>query len=59
MRSVITVRTDEVTKQKAKLLFTRLGIDMSKAVNLFLRQAIRHQGLPFEITLEEESHDFR
>lgn len=54
MRTVISVRTDKNTKEQARLLFSRLGIDISTAVNLFLRQAIRRQGLPFEVVLSEE-----
>lgn len=54
MRTVISVRTDENTKEQARRLFSRLGIDISTAINLFLRQAIRRQGLPFEVVLSEE-----
>lgn len=54
MRTVISVRTDKNTKEQARRLFSHLGIDMSTAVNLFLRQAIRRQGLPFEVVLGEE-----
>lgn len=54
MRTVIAARTDEATKKEAKCLFSRLGMDLSTAINLFLKQAIRKQGLPFEVALSEE-----
>lgn len=54
MKVTITVRTDELTKEQARLLFSRLGIDISTAVNLFLKQSIRRQGLPFDVALSEE-----
>lgn len=48
----MTVRTDKEIKQQAQSIFSDLGIDMSTAINVFLRQAIKHKGFPFEVTLE-------
>lgn len=45
----INVRVDETVKKKASELFEELGLDMSTAMNLFLRQAIMCGGIPFEI----------
>ena len=36
-------------KAEANELFSKLGIDMSSAVNIFLRQCILHGGLPFKV----------
>ena len=36
-------------KAEANELFSELGIDMSSAVNIFLRQCILHGGLPFKV----------
>ena len=36
-------------KKQASELFEELGLDMSTALNLFLRQAISYGGIPFEI----------
>ncbi len=44
----IQFRTDEATKLKAGEIFQQLGLNMSDAINMFLRQAIFHGGLPFE-----------
>jgi DNA-damage-inducible protein J len=46
----LNVRVDEDIKKKADLLFADLGMNMTTAINVFLRQAIRKGGVPFEIT---------
>lgn len=43
------IRIDATLKQEATELFKDLGIDMSAAVNMFLRQCILHDGIPFSI----------
>ena len=48
--TTITIRTSTEVKSMAQALFNDLGIDMSTAVNIFLRQAIRERGIPFMIT---------
>lgn len=45
------IRIDEDVKKQAVELFNQLGIDMSSAVNMFLRQAIMRGGLPFSVEL--------
>ena len=53
MATVTTsIRTDAQLKQEADQLFTELGMNFSTAVNMFLRQAVRMQGLPFRPTRE-------
>ncbi|MBQ8885344.1 MAG: type II toxin-antitoxin system RelB/DinJ family antitoxin [Clostridia bacterium] len=47
--TTINVRVDENVKKQANALFEELGLDMSTALNLFLRQAISYGGIPFEI----------
>ena len=49
----MTIRTDKEIKQQAQTIFSDLGMDMSTAINVFLRQAIIHRGFPFELTLGE------
>lgn len=43
------IRIDSTVKADANELFNELGIDMSTAVNMFLRQCILHSGLPFKV----------
>lgn len=45
----INVRVDAILKQEAEALFNDLGLNMSSAMNLFLRSAMMHNGIPFEI----------
>ena len=47
----IQFRTDEVTKAQSIEIFQMLGITMSDAINMFLRQSILHGGLPFELKI--------
>lgn len=43
------VRIDTDIKKEATALFSRLGLDMSGAVNLFLHQCVLRGGLPFTV----------
>ena len=45
----INVRVDVALKQEAEALFSDLGLNMSTAVTMFLRSAVRHNGIPFEL----------
>ena len=45
-----SIRTDAQLKKEADRLFADLGMNFSTAVNTFLRQAVREQGLPFRPT---------
>ncbi|MCD7921103.1 MAG: type II toxin-antitoxin system RelB/DinJ family antitoxin [Clostridiales bacterium] len=45
----INIRTDEDIKAKCESLFESLGMNMSTAINVFLRQSLRTNGLPFDV----------
>jgi len=45
----LTIRIDDSIKQEAETLFNRIGLNMSSAINVFFRQAIREQAIPFEL----------
>ena len=45
----INVRIDSALKQEAENLFNDLGLNMSSAITMFLRSAINHNGIPFEV----------
>lgn len=47
----LNIRTDKDIKLQAEKLFDALGLNMTTAVNIFLRQAIRENGIPFEVKL--------
>jgi DNA-damage-inducible protein J len=48
----INIRTDRAVKTKAQRLFAQLGLDMTTAINLFLRQALRERALPFRVQMD-------
>ena len=50
------IRIDADLKQQATELFANLGLDMSGAVTLFLRQCILHDGIPFKIEMPRYSN---
>ena len=45
----VNFRIDDEVKANADALFVRLGMNMSTAITIFLRQALQHNGLPFEV----------
>lgn len=47
------VRIDENLKKQATELFSQLGIDMSSAMNIFLKQCVMRGGLPFEVVIPQ------
>ena len=47
----IHFRVEESVKEQATKLFEELGLDMSTALNIFLRQSLREGGIPFTLTL--------
>lgn len=47
----ITIRMDEELKEASDKLFKALGFNMSTAVTTFIKQAVREQRIPFEISL--------
>ena len=47
--SPINIMVDSKTKEEATIILKDLGLSMSSAITLFLRQVIKNDGLPFEI----------
>ena len=47
--SNINVRVDNELKAQAESLFSDLGMNMSTAIIMFLKSAVSHDGLPFEV----------
>ena len=51
-KTSMSIRLDSEVKEQAQLVFNHLGMDMTTAINIFLRQAIQYQGLPFDVRLD-------
>jgi DNA-damage-inducible protein J len=45
----INVRTDAELKAQAQKIFEAIGLDLSTAVNLFLKQTVRAKNIPFVV----------
>ena len=48
----LNIRTDKEIKEQAEQIFSDLGLNMTTAVNMFLRSTIRENGIPFDLKLE-------
>ena len=53
----VNVRTDATLKAQAQQVFESIGLDMSTAVNLFLKQTVKANNLPFVIGIPYVSHN--
>lgn len=47
----INIRIDDNLKKEAETLFNDLGLNMTTAIGLFLKQCVLCQGIPFDIRL--------
>lgn len=45
----INVRVDSELKKSAESLFDDLGLNMTSAITMFLKSAVSHDGIPFEV----------
>ena len=52
-KTSMSICLDSEVKEQAQLVFNHLGMDMTTAINIFLRQAIQYRGLPFDVKLDD------
>lgn len=53
-RSVsVSIRMNSDIKKQADALFAELGLNMSTAFNIFVRQTLREGGIPFSVNLKQ------
>ena len=55
--SNVSFRIDSELKSQADKLFAELGMNMTTAFNIFLRQSVREGAIPFDITLNTSNAD--
>ena len=48
----LNIRTDKNVKEQADRIFSELGLNMTTAINMFLRTTIRENGIPFALKLD-------
>ena len=53
----ISIRMDAELKAQADALFAELGMNLSTAFNIFVRQSLREGGIPFDITLNRPNQE--
>ena len=49
----VTVRMDSDVKRECEGIYGALGINLSTAINVFLRKSIRVGGFPFDVRLDD------
>ena len=50
--SNVSFRIDSNLKSQADALFSALGLNMTTAFNMFLRQSVREGKIPFDVTID-------
>ena len=53
----LNVRVDKKIKKSAETVLDELGLNMSTAVNMFLRAVIREEGIPFKMSLKKPEEE--
>lgn len=56
--AMINARTDDKLKAEASELFHNLGMDMTTAINIFLRAAVKSKSIPFAV-VEEPDEEYK
>jgi len=50
----VNIRIDDSIKKQADILFDELGLNITTAFNIFVRQTIRQGRIPFDITIHTD-----
>ena len=53
----LNIRTDKEIKEEAEKIYSSLGLNMTTAINMFLRASIRESGIPFDLKLDVPSDE--
>lgn len=53
----ISIRMDSELKSAAEQLYSELGMNLSTAFNIFVRQSLREGGIPFKITMDTPNRE--
>ena len=51
----INICTDEKTKEQAEVILTELGLNMTAAMNMYLKKIIAEGGIPFELKTSKKN----
>lgn len=53
----ISIRMDSDLKAQADALFAELGMNLTTAFNIFVRQSLREGRIPFEVSLNQPNKE--
>ena len=53
----ISIRMDSDLKAQADVLFGELGMNLTTAFNIFVRQSLREGGIPFHISVHQPNKE--
>ena len=48
----LNICTDKAIKDRAEKVFNELGLNMTTAVNMFMKASIRTHGIPFDLKMD-------
>ena len=48
----LNIKTDKEIKEQAEIIFSESGLNMTTAINMFLKTIVRENGTPFELKLD-------
>ena len=52
--AAMSIRLSDEDKKQADILFKEMGLTINSAINMFIKQCIRKQGLPFTPSVKTE-----
>ena len=52
----LTVSVDNNDKESFNALVSELGLNISAAINMFIKQSIRNQALPLDLSLDKQEN---
>lgn len=52
-----SVRMDSEVKKQCEALYGELGVNLTTAINVFLRQSLRVGGFPFDVRIEQPNRE--
>ena len=52
--AVVNVRVDDKVKKEAEEVLADIGLSMSGAIQMYLKQIVIHNGIPFELKASDK-----
>ena len=53
----LNIRADKEIKEAAEKIYSSLGLNITTAINIFLRASVRDSGIPFDLKLNVPSDE--